>query len=81
MTELEAQAAAQGVPFGTLLSGNVADLTLTGNGGSPVVILKNAGITDHGYAFGIEPLRQGEVTWTTARGFTAGTPDAVANVA
>jgi hypothetical protein len=81
MAELEVQVAAQGVPFGTLLSGNVADLTLTGNGGSPVVILKNAGITEHGYAFGIEPLRQGEVTWTTTRGFTAGAPEPVASVA
>ena len=81
MAEIEAQVAAQGVPFGKLLSGNVADLTLTGNGGSPFVILKNAGITEHGYAFGIEPLRQGEVTWTTTRGFTAGAPDPVASVA
>ena len=81
IAELEAQVAAQGVPFGTLLSDKVADLTLTGNGGSPVVVLKNAGITEHGYAFGIEPLRQGEITWTTTRGFTAGLPDAVASVA
>lgn len=79
--QLEAQVAAQGVPLGTLLSANVADLTLTGNGGGPVVVLKNAGITEHGYAFGIETLRQGEITWTTTRGFTAGVPDAVASVA
>jgi hypothetical protein len=81
IAELEAQVAAQGVPLGTLLSANAADLTLTGNGGSPIVVLKNAGITEHGYAFGIEPLRQGEITWTTTRGFTAGVPDAVASMA
>ena len=81
ISELEAQVAAQGVPLGTLLSANAADLTLTGNGGSPIVVLKNAGITEHGYAFGIEPLRQGEITWTTTRGFTAGVPDAVASMA
>jgi hypothetical protein len=81
MAELEMQVAAQGVPFGTLLSTNVADLTLTGNGGSPIIVLKNAGITEHGYAFGIAPLRQGEITWTTTRGFTAGVPNAVASVA
>ena len=69
-----------GVSLGTLLSANVADLTLTGNGGSPVVVLKNAGIIEHGYAFGTEPLRQGEIAWTTTRGFTAGAPDAVASV-
>ena len=81
MAELEAQVAAQGVPLGTLLGANVADLTLTGNGGSPQLVLKSAGITEHGYAFGGEPLRQGEITWTTTRGFTAGLPDAVATVA
>jgi len=78
---LEAAAAAQGVQFGTLLSNTIADLVLTGNGGSPVVTLKSAGITEHGYAFGIEPLRMGEVTWATTRGFTANAPDAVATVA
>jgi hypothetical protein len=81
IAELEAQVAAQGVPFGTLLSSNVADLILTGNGGNPVIVLKSAGITEHGYAFGIDPLRQGEITWTTTRGFTAGVPNAVASVA
>src|SRR6185312_15019530 len=81
IAELEAEVAAQGVPFGTLLSANVADLTLAGNGGSPVVVLKHAGITEHGYAFGIEPLRQGEIVWSTTRGFTSGVPDAVASVA
>jgi hypothetical protein len=81
MAQLDAQAAAQGVPLGALMSGNVADLTLTGNGGSPVVVLKSAGIAEHGYAFGIEPLRQGEITWTTTRGFTAGVPQPVATVA
>jgi len=81
MAELEAQLAAQGVPLGALMSSNVADLTLTGNGGSPVIVLKSAGIAEHGYAFGIEPLRQGEITWTTTRGFTAGVPDATASVA
>jgi hypothetical protein len=81
MAELEAQVAAQGLPLGVLMSANVADLTLTGNGGSPVIVLKSAGIAEHGYAFGIEPLRQGEITWTTTRGFTAGVPDAVGSVA
>lgn len=81
MAQLEAQVAAQGVPLGTLLSNTSADLTLTGNGGSPAVVLKGAAISEHGYTFGIEPLRQGEITWTTTRGFTANAPDAVASVA
>jgi hypothetical protein len=81
LAQIEAQMAAQGVQFGTLLSNNVADLVLTGNGGAPVVTLKNAGATEHGYAFGIEPLRVGEITWMTTRGFSAGSPQAVATVA
>jgi hypothetical protein len=81
MADLEAQVAAQGVPLGTLLSNTSADLTLTGTGGSPVVVLKSAAISEHGYAFGIEPLRQGEITWTTTRGFTSNAPDAVATAA
>jgi hypothetical protein len=79
MAQLEAQVAAQGVPLGTLLSNTSADLTLTGNDG-PVLVLKGAAISEHGYAFGIEPLRQGEVTWTTTRGFTANLPDGIATV-
>jgi hypothetical protein len=81
MAQLEAQVAAQGVQLGALLSGISADLTLTGNGGSPAIVLKGAAITEHGYAFGPEPLRQGEVTWMTTRGFTANVPNAVATVA
>ncbi|HXT10386.1 MAG TPA: hypothetical protein VN873_02400 [Candidatus Angelobacter sp.] len=81
MAQLEAQASAQGTPLGALMGNNVADLTLTGNGGSPVIVLKSAGIAEHGYAFGIEPLRQGAMTWTTTRGFTAGAPNPVASAA
>lgn len=81
MAQLEAQAAGQGVALGTLLSGISADLTLTGSAGAPVIVLKNAAISEHGYAFGAEPLRQGEVTWETTRGFTAGAPAAVATAA
>jgi hypothetical protein len=79
IAQLEAQVAAQGVPLGTLLSNASADLTLTGNGG-PVIVLKGAAISEHGYAFGPEPLRQGEITWTTTRGFTSNVPNAVATV-
>jgi hypothetical protein len=81
MAQLEAQVAAQGVQIGTFLSNNSADLTLTGNGGSPVITLKGAAISEHGYAFGIEPLRQGEITWMTTRGFTSNVPNPVAAVA
>lgn len=81
MAQLEAQAAAQGVQLGTLLSNTSADLVLTGNGGSPAITLKGAAMSEHGYAFGIEPLRQGEITWTTTRGFAAGVPAAVAAIA
>ncbi len=81
MAQLEAQVAAQGVQLGTLLSNTSADLTLSGNGGSPSIVLKGAAISEHGYAFGIEPLRQGEIAWMTTRGFVSNAPDAVATVA
>lgn len=81
MAQLEAQAAAQGVAMGALLSGLSADLTLTGSAGAPIIVLKGAGIVEHGYAFGAEPLRQGEVTWETTRGFTTGAPAAIATAA
>jgi hypothetical protein len=81
MAQIEAQAAAQGVALGSLLGNLVADLTLTAAGsGAPVIVLKNAALTEHSYAFGIEPLRIGELTWQTTRGFSAGTPAAVATV-
>jgi hypothetical protein len=81
LAQIEAQVAAQGFQMGTLLSNTSADLTLTGNGGAPVIVLKNAGAAEHGYAFGIEPLRVGEIAWMTTRGFTTGAPQAVATVA
>jgi hypothetical protein len=81
MAQLEAQAAGQGVALGALLSGLSDDLTLTASAGAPVIVLKNAAIVEHGYVFGAEPLRQGEITWMTTRGFTTGAPQAVATVA
>ena len=81
LAQIEANASAQGVQLGTLLSTASADLVLTANGGSPAITLKNAGISEHGYAFGIEPLRVGEVTWMTTRGFSSGTAAAVGVIA
>lgn len=78
LAQLESNASAQLIAHGGLLSANAADLTLTGSGIS--VVLKNAGLKEHGYAFGVEPLRVGEVMWGTTRGFAAGVPAAVATV-
>jgi hypothetical protein len=78
LAQIEAQASAQGKALGSLLSTNVADLTLAGSGIS--VVLKNAGILEHGYAFGAEPLRVGEMAWGTTQGFTAGAPQAIGTV-
>lgn len=78
LAQIEAQVRDQGVALGSLLSGNVADLTLAGSGVS--VVLKNAGIVDHGITFGVEPLRVGEMTWMTTRGFAAGVAAAVGTV-
>ncbi len=68
--------------LGRLLSGGAtaaADLVITGSGVS--VTLKNAGISEHGYAFGAVPLRNGEITWETTVGFSAGTAAARAVLA
>ncbi|PWU18910.1 MAG: hypothetical protein C5B50_07790 [Verrucomicrobia bacterium] len=81
LAQIEAQSNAQGSAHGTLLSnGTVAAADLTLTGGSSSVVLKSAGMTENGYMFGIEPLRQGEVAWETTRGFTAGAANAVATV-
>jgi hypothetical protein len=79
LAQIEAQAAAQGVAIGALLSGISADLTHTS--GSHSIALKNAAITEHGYMFGVEPLRIGEIGWETTRGFAAGVPAAIATIA
>jgi hypothetical protein len=78
LTQLEAQANAQGSAMGTLLSAAAADLLWTGSAIS--ILLKNAGAMEHGYAWGIEPLRVGEFGWSTTRGFAAGVPADVAQV-
>jgi hypothetical protein len=78
IAQLEAQQQAGGDVLGSLLSGVSADLTLTG--GSHSVVLKSAGIVEHGYAFGVVPLRLGEVVWETTRGFSAGVPQGLATV-
>jgi hypothetical protein len=75
-TNLQSEAA-----HGTLLSTIAADLTLTGNGGAPVVVVKNASLGEGGLAFGQEVLRMGEVAWNTTRKFTTGVAQAVATVA
>jgi hypothetical protein len=67
--------------LGTLQSANAADLIWTGSGGAPVVTLKNAAMGEWAEAFGVEPLRNGEVAWNTTRGFSTGSPVAVATVA
>ena len=67
-----------GAAHGTLVSTNAADLVLTSS--SMGVTLKNVSLTKGGHAFGQEPLRMGEVEWTSARLFTAGVPQAVATL-
>lgn len=60
------------VALGTTLSTGSADLVISGDPSGPSVTLKNAGITEHEYAFGMVPLRVGKVTWETTLGFSAG---------
>lgn len=78
LAQLESAAMAQGYAHGSLLSAGAADLTLSGSG--ITVVAKNAGPIEHGYAFGVAPLRVGEFGWSTTRGFSTGAPVAVATV-
>ncbi len=67
-TELNVEAA-----HGTLASAVSGDFVITAAAsGGPLVTLKNAFMVDTGVVFGIEPLRQGETTWRTISGFSAG---------
>lgn len=76
MTQISAQSFSPGAsgvagrPLGSLLSAVSDDLVITGSGVS--VTLKSAGIAEHGWSFGDELLRNGEVVWETTAGFTAG---------
>ena len=79
LANLEAAAQAQGAALGGLLSVSTANLVITGAAGGSVT-LNNASITGHGYTFGIDPLRLGEVTFSTVRGFTTGAPTAIAAI-
>jgi hypothetical protein len=67
-------------PHGTLGSAESADLIFTGNGGDPVITLKNACLTDNGLVFDSQDLRVGEATWETTRGFASGVPANVSTV-
>ena len=66
---------------GSLASGDSADLVATGNGGSPVITMKNAYLMENGLVFDATDLRVGEATWETTRGFAGGVPAAVSSVA
>lgn len=68
-----------GRALGSLLSAVSDDLVITGSGVS--VTLKAAGITEHGWAFGDEVLRNDELVWETTVGFTSGTAAARAAIA
>ena len=65
---------------GTLASALSADLTATGDGGHPLVTLKNAYLMDNGLVFDSVDLRVGEATWETTRGFSSGVPAIVSSV-
>lgn len=65
---------------GTLASALSADLTATGDGGHPLVTLKNAHLMDNGLVFDSVDLRVGEATWETTRGFSSGVPAIVSSV-
>ena len=67
-----------GNPLGSLLSDGASDLVLTGSAPSAIITLKGAAITGWRPVMGAIPLLNGEVTWETTRGITAGTGAAIA---
>jgi hypothetical protein len=79
LAQIETAAAFQGRALGSRLGSTAGDLVFSGSGVS--VTLKKAAMTRWAPAFGVTPLRVGEVGWTTNRGITAGVADAVAAVA
>ena len=78
LAQIEALQKATNLALGAQLGTGAATLTLTGSSHS--IVLNYASIASHGYAFGVAPLRVGEMTWETVRGFSAGAPAAVATV-
>jgi hypothetical protein len=68
-------------PMGALLGGACADLVWTGANSGPVITIKNAGLSEHGWAFSREALRVGETAWESTVAFTAGVPAARGAVA
>jgi hypothetical protein len=82
LAQIETLNQVHGIAHGTLLSAGGADLTLaSATAPAGTVVLKNAGAVESGHAYGIRPLRVGEMAWATTRGFTAGAPNAVSTVA
>ena len=83
VAEIEARMLFQGTgnPLGSLLSDGDDDLIITGVGPATTLTLKGACITAWKPLFGAVPLLNGEVTWETTRGFTAGVAGAIATAA
>lgn len=81
--QIEARMLFQGTgnPLGALLSDGDDDLIITASGPSTTLTLKGACITNWKPSFGAVPLLNGEVTWETTRGFSAGTAAAIATAA
>lgn len=83
LAQIDTNLALRTKAHGTLLSANVAssDLVLNDDPGSVVITMKEARITESDWVFSKEKLRNGELTWETTRGFTAGAPTAVSTIA
>lgn len=81
MNQIAAQTQLQGTPLGTLASAAAADFIMSGSNGGPVITLKTAHVAESGFAFDLEPLRNGEMTLETIRNFNGGVPTPIATVA
>lgn len=58
-----------------------ADLTITGEDASTIIVLKSANIKTAGYRFGNSVVRDGELAWVTTRAFSTGAPGAIVTMA
>lgn len=78
--QIEAQSLLS-TPMGTLASSGSASFIMTGANGGPAITINGAAMVEHGFEFGIEPLRAGEIALESQRTFNGGVPNPIAIVA
>jgi hypothetical protein len=70
-----------GAQRGRSLAAAGADLTITGEDTSSIIVLKNANLKEGGFMFGSTVVRDGELAWLATVPFTTGAPGAIMTLA